>query len=233
MINPTSPIQALRVSKIISGRSVLREIDLQIAQGECVALMGNNGAGKTTLLRCLVALARPTTGEVRWFGQPAAQAADLRRLIGMVGHQTGVYEHLTVRENLLFAARMSAVDQPARKVDEMLDQVDLRIAADQQAYQVSRGTRQRLALARALIHEPQIVLLDEPFSGLDPCSRSWLATQLHDLQIRGCAVCFATHDQGLAKQIADRTLVLHEGTVFDAPLASGTSIENVLLRNAG
>ena len=232
MIKQVSPIQAIGVSKVIAGRSVLREIDLKLAAGECVALMGSNGAGKTTLLRCLAALSRPTMGEVRWFGQPAAQAAQLRRSIGIVGHQTGLYQHLTVRENLLFAARMSAIADPRSRVDTMLEQVDLRTSAEQRVRRVSRGTQQRLALARALIHQPQIVLLDEPFSGLDSAGRGWLAAQLRDLRANGCAVCMATHDEGQAWQSADRTLLLHQGRLVDDQVAADTPGETRLWRES-
>jgi heme ABC exporter ATP-binding subunit CcmA len=213
MTHQSSAIQTQRLSKSLGGRMVLREIDLTIATGECVALTGSNGAGKTTLLRCLAASARPTAGAVHWFGRPAAASPDHRRLVGIVAHETRLYAHLTLRENLLFAARMCAVTEPTRRADKLLEQIGLRSLADRQVRQISKGMRQRLALARALIHEPPIMLLDEPFSGLDAASRDWLAEQLHERRAGGCAVCFSTHDEQQTRQFADRTLILRNGSL--------------------
>jgi heme exporter protein A len=213
MMNQSIAIQTLRLSKSLGGRKVLREIDLEIATGECVALTGSNGAGKTTLLRCLAAIARPTTGEVRWFGQPAAASPDQRRLVGLVAHESRLYAHLTLRENLLFAARMCAVTEPVRRGDRLLEQIGLRSLADRQVRQISQGMRQRLALARALIHDPPILLLDEPFSGLDAASRDWLVGLLHEQRSAGRAICFATHNEEHSRQLAARTLILRRGSL--------------------
>jgi heme exporter protein A len=213
MTNQPSAIQARQLSKSLGGQMVLREIDLQIAAGEFVALMGDNGSGKTTLLRCLAAIARPTAGEVRWFGQPAAAQPDQRRLIGMVAHESRLYAHLTLRENLIFAARMCAVSAPAQRADGLLEQIGLRSLADRQVRQISKGMRQRLALARALIHDPPILLLDEPFSGLDAAGRDWLAGVLREQRASGCAVCCVTHDEEQTRQLADRTLILRDGSL--------------------
>lgn len=208
MIHLSHPIQSLHLSKCLGGRMVLRGIDLTIAAGECVALTGDNGAGKTTLLRCLAAITRPTAGEVLWFGRPAGVNADQRRLVGMVAHESRVYAHLTLRENLLFAARMWAVAEAPQRADALLKRIDLQAAADRQVRHVSKGMRQRLALARALMHEPPILLLDEPFSGLDSASRDWLAGLLQELKGGGRAICLATHDLEHTRRLADRMLHL-------------------------
>ncbi len=213
MSNQSSAIQTLRLSKHFGGRRVLREIDLEIATGECVALTGSNGSGKTTLLRCLAAVARPTTGEVHWFGRPAAASPDQRRVVGLVAHENRLYAHLTVRENLIFAARMCAVIEPARRCDKLLEQTSLRSLADRQVRQISQGMRQRLALARSLIHDPPIVLLDEPFSGLDAASRDWLVGLLHELRADGHAICFSTHNEEDSQRLADRTWILRDGSL--------------------
>lgn len=213
MTSQSSPIQTQRLSKSLGDRMVLRAIDLEIAAGECVALTGSNGAGKTTLLRCLAAIARPTTGEVRWFGRAAASSPEQRRLVGMVAHDSRVYANLTLRENLLFAARMCAVPAPARRAEALLERIGLRSSGDRQVRQISQGMRQRLALARALIHDPPILLLDEPFSGLDVAGREWLAGLLDEQRSGGCAVCFATHGEEQTRQLADRTLVLRDGSL--------------------
>ncbi len=211
MIKPISAIQALRLSKHLDGHRVLREIDLEIAKGECVALMGGNGAGKTTLLRCLAGIVRPTSGEVRWFGRPATEVPEQRQLVGMVAHESGLYTHLTLRENLLFAARMRMLSDRSRVVDNLLEQIGLRKMAGRQVRQLSKGMSQRLALARTLIYDPPILLLDEPFTGLDQASRDWLIELLSQQRANGRAVCFATHDEDHSRQLADRTLVLHHG----------------------
>lgn len=193
---------------------VLREVDLEIAAGECVVLTGENGSGKTTLLRCLAAQARPSSGKVFWFGHLAAGHPEQRKLIGMVTHESRLYPHLTLRENLLFAARMCALDEPRQRVDSLLDQIGLQSLADRQVRQVSRGIQQRLAVARALIHNPPILVLDEPFSGLDSLSRDWLTGILKELRATGCAVCLATHDEEQMRLLADRILMLRKGSLI-------------------
>jgi heme exporter protein A len=204
-------IRAQRLSKRLGDRLVLREIDLEVAAGECVALTGSNGSGKTTLLRTLAALTRPTSGDVYWFDRQAAASPQQRQMVGMVSHESRLYAHLTLRENLVFAARLCAVDQPGRRADQLLDQTGLRSHADRQVRQVSKGMGQRLALARALIHDPPILLLDEPFSGLDATSRDWLTELLHLKKANGGAICFATHDINETGQLADRILNLQDG----------------------
>ncbi len=210
---PPSAIQCRRLSKSLGGRLVLRGIDLEIASGQCVALTGSNGAGKTTLLRCLAGRARPTQGEVRWFGRRAGADPRQRQRVGMAAHDSRLYGHLTLRENLLFAARMCAVAAAARRAESLLEQTGLRPWADRQAREISKGMRQRLALARALIHDPPIVLLDEPFSGLDAAGRQWLAALLGEQRQAGRTICFATHDETQTRQLADRLLVLQAGTL--------------------
>ncbi len=152
-------ISARRLSKRFGARRVLDAIELQVAAGQCVVLTGANGAGKTTLLRCLASLLRPSDGEVRWFGQSSADPA-ARRLIGMVAHETRLYPHLTLRENLVFAARMHDVAGPRRRADELLAAVGLAAHADRLPPALSRGMRQRAAVARAILHDPPILLLD-------------------------------------------------------------------------
>ncbi len=232
MTNQKSAIQAQRLSKRIGDRRVLREIDLEIAEGECVALTGSNGTGKTTLLRCLSAIARPTSGKVYWFGRPAAADPAQRRLIGMVSHESRLYAHLTLRENLVFAARLFSVADPGERAEQLLKQIGLVSLADRQVGQISRGMGQRLALARALIHDPPILLLDEPFSGLDRSSRDWLARLLHERREQGRTLCFSTHDEQQTGQIADRTLTLSGGFLTGHPVVADQSMEENRHRHA-
>ncbi len=210
-------ISARRLSKHFAARAVLDAIDLDIAAGQSVALTGANGAGKTTLLRCLASLVRPSDGEVRWFGESSADPA-ARRLIGMVAHETRLYPHLTLRENLVFAARMHDVAGPRRRADEMLAAVGLAAHADRLPPALSRGMRQRGAVARAIIHEPPILLLDEPFAGLDAEAARWLFDRLMDFRRGGGALCMTLHDEDRAARLADVVLLLRGGRLGRAEI---------------
>jgi heme exporter protein A len=216
MTQPPAAIQAQQLSKAFGGRPVLDALDLEIPTGQCVALSGANGAGKTTLLRCLATLLRPDGGEVRWFGRPAGRDAALRRWIGMVSHESGLYSHLSLAENLAFAARMTGVDDARRRTAHWLEMTGLMSWGDALPAHVSRGMRQRLAVARALIHDPPLLLLDEPFSGLDANGRQWLLRLLADLRNRGRTICFVTHEDNTIRQLAHRVVELRQGKTCDA-----------------
>jgi ABC-type multidrug transport system ATPase subunit len=208
-------IQTRTLCRSFGSRVVLRQIDLDIAAGETVALTGANGAGKTTLLRCLAALNRPTAGAVFWFGQPAALNSPACRLLGVVTHESQNYLHLTVDENLLFAARMHDVPQRRERVEQWAEYFGLTRHRQHQAATLSRGLQQRLALARTLIHNPRILLWDEPFSGLDAESAKWLQQLLMALRTQGKTICFSTHDDEIARHYADRILQLHAGRLCE------------------
>jgi heme ABC exporter ATP-binding subunit CcmA len=208
-------VEAKRLSKTFGNQLVLRELDLEISTGEAVAVIGANGSGKTTLLRCLASLLRPSSGDVVWFGRsPFANRSD-RRLLGTVGHGSALYPHLTVKENLLFAARMCDVAEPQSRVSELLHASGLDGQADRPAGRISRGTRQRVAILRAMVHEPPILLLDEPTSGLDADGTDWLVSLLNERRDRGCAICFATHDDRLTDGLANRVAELRSGRVHE------------------
>ncbi len=206
------------------GRSVvLRDLTLSVTAGEALAVFGPNGAGKSTTLRLLAGLMAPTTGELCVFGDPVAHP-DVRRRIGLVAHQSFLYPDLTARENLLFYARMYGFADAEARVDAWLERVALADVAGRAVRLFSRGMEQRLSLARALLHEPDLVLLDEPWSGLDADAADWLGTMLLELRGRGRTIVVATHDFERGLAVATRVLIVHRGRVaWDAPVQADTA----------
>jgi heme ABC exporter ATP-binding subunit CcmA len=210
-------VEVSHLSVELAGRLVLDEIDLRIAPGQTVAVLGSNGAGKTTLLRCLAGLTRPTLGDIWWFGQSPRQHPKLRRLVGMAAHQSWVYGELTPYENLLFCAQMYGVVEPVLRVDQLLADAALQRHAHIPTAQLSQGMRQRLAICRALTHDPPILLLDEPFSGLDIDGQRWLEQRLVQLRSRSTAICLTMHQREIAGRLADCVLQLEGGQLQNAP----------------
>jgi heme ABC exporter ATP-binding subunit CcmA len=208
----------LEVRDLISGYGevqILWGVTLSLEQGKLTTLVGSNGAGKTTLLRCLAGLLRPTSGEVDWFGQPALGSSARRRLVGMVAHETRLYPQLTLLENLIFAARMYGVCGAAPCAVQMLEAIGLATAASLRPTQISRGMQQRLALARALIHEPPILLLDEPFAGLDAAGHGWLTEMLLGLRQQGRTICFSSHDPTASQRLAHVVFEVRGGRLVE------------------
>ena len=202
-------LQARGLSFVRSSRVVFQGVDLAIAPGEIVGLLGSNGVGKTTLLRCLAGASRPTAGEVTWRGEAAGSCPAARRLVGFLGHESGLYRALTAWENLLFAGRMCGIDHVGDRAAELLSSFGLHRQAQQTVGRLSRGMRQRLAIARAVIHDPPILLLDEPFTSLDASGRCWLVEFLCGLRQRSRAILLATHEAAESRCFADRLLGLH------------------------
>ena len=205
-------IAAADVSKAFGRSVVLRDVTLRIGVGEAVAVFGPNGAGKSTMLRLFAGLMAPSGGRLRTFGV-AGPDATVRRRIGLVAHQSFLYPDLTARENLLFYARMFDLPDAVERVRLWLDRVALAEAGARPVRLFSRGMEQRLALARALIHDPALVLLDEPWTGLDAASADWLAERLCELRDRGRTVVVATHDFERGLGVATRALIVHRGRV--------------------
>ncbi len=176
--------------------------------------MGDNGSGKTTLLRCLAGIAQTDAGELLWHGEPAGASPELSRMLGMVAHESQLYPNLTLQENLLFAARMTRVRQPANQVSDWLERIGLSAFANSLPGEISHGMRRRVSVARGLIHKPRLVLMDEPFSGLDTEGQIWLAELLNSLQLQHQSICFTTHDIKHAQTCSDRVLVLKNGLLL-------------------
>ena len=212
MIGP--PIRAERLARGFGGVRVLTGVDLTVAAGEVVVLLGPNGAGKTTLLRILALLLAPTGGRLVLFGTDAKRApAALRRRIGYAGHEISCYPDLSGAENLAFYAQLFGVAEPAARIARLLAWAGLDGAGRRPVRTYSRGMSQRLALARALLHEPDLLLLDEPFSGLDPDAVERLQQQLLELRAAGHSIVLATHDVDRAAPVASRIAILHRGRI--------------------
>lgn len=192
--------------------SVLRGLDLEVAAGECLALFGANGAGKSTLLRTLAGLLRGDAGKVEIFGRGLPADAALRARIGYLGHDAFLYRDLGARENLAYYARLFGI-RDAGRPDALLAEVGLTRYADRRVATFSRGMLQRLGLARALLHEPDLLLLDEPLTGLDPQGAALLASILAALRVRGVTVLMATHDIERALASATRAVVVGRGRI--------------------
>ncbi len=192
----------------------LRGIDLEVRSGEFMTIVGPNGAGKTTLLRILATLSRPTQGQVNIAGHMLPKGADqARRQIGLLSHQPLLYGDLTAEENLRFFGRMYDVPQLEARILELLDKVDLLDRRSSRARTFSRGMQQRLAIARALLHNPAVVLLDEPFTGLDPRASDRLEELLHLLRDGQRTVVMTIHDLERGWAMCDRALVLARGKI--------------------
>ena len=212
MVGP--PLRAEGLARRFGGMTVLESVDLAVDAGEAVVLLGPNGAGKTTLLRILALLLAPTGGRLLLFGSDATRApAALRRRIGYVGHEISCYPELSAAENLAFYARLFGVSEAPARIARLLAWAGLDGAGRRPVRAYSRGMGQRLALARALLHEPDLVLLDEPFSGLDPDAVERLQQQLLELRAAGHSILLATHDVERAAPIASRLAILHRGRI--------------------
>jgi len=214
---PARPIiEAVKLVKVYGLMPVLRGLDLSIQRGEFVALLGANGNGKSTFLRLLTGLTRPTSGTLRIGGWEMPQeAAAVRAQLGLVSHRSLLYDNLTARENLLFFGRLYNLPQDAlnARVDELLRQVGLYKRAHDLPRQFSRGMLQRLSIARALIHTPEILLFDEPHTGLDQSAAQILDNLLTTSHAQGRTIIMVTHHIERAAELVNRALIIHRGTL--------------------
>jgi heme exporter protein A len=222
-----SALELRQVTKSYGGRRALIDVSATFVPGRVGAVLGPNGAGKSTLLSILSTLVAPSAGEVRWGDEPLGRASPARRRIGYVGHDPGLYGDLTARENLVLFAELYGIGQPRERALAMLSRVGLDDAPpDAPARTFSRGMLQRLALARALLHEPELLLFDEPSSALDPAGAAWLQTELGAERAGGRIVVLVTHDLEAAATIAEHVIVLRRGrVVFDDTRPGGFGAE--------
>ena len=205
-------VTATNLGRHFGRRKALSQVSFECHAGEILGLLGPNGAGKSTLLSILATLLAPSTGDISYGGHTAARGgAALRARLGMLGHDLYLYPELTARENLLFFARLYGQSRPNACVDRGLTLSNLADRADDPVAGFSRGMRQRLALERALVHSPRLLLLDEPFTGLDQASTTALVSRLRGLQADGCVIILATHDLEVAEPLLSRALFLRAG----------------------
>ena len=207
---PELVIKAVGLGRQFASVAALRAVDLEVRQGESVTIFGPNGAGKTTLLRLLSALLRPTEGELRLFGEPSLDST-VRRRIGLVSHGSCLYGDLSAIENLRFYAELYGIENQEAQIAAVLQEVELTAWQGRPVRTFSRGMEQRFALARAFLHDPDLVLLDEPYSGLDPQAVKRLQEILLRLHRRGKTIVVTTHDIGHGLEICDHALILAGG----------------------
>lgn len=211
---PAIMIKVRRLVKRFGLKTVLRGLDFQVEQGEFVALLGPNGAGKTTFLRILASLSRPSLGEVSiaGYGLPH-QSAAVRRRLGVVSHLPLLYGDLTAEENLRFYGRMYGVVNLQSRVAEVLDLVGLTARRRDLVRTFSRGMQQRLAIGRAVLHDPDVMLFDEPHTGLDQDASAMLDSVLEEVAASGRTVVMTSHDLARAADLASRFDVLSRGVI--------------------
>ena len=207
----TTVVETRALSRSFGTRRAVVGVDLVLERGDCLALFGPNGAGKTTLLRMLAGLLKPTSGSARIDGVELPGGAELRARIGLISHASMLYAALTARENVEFAARLYGVRDPRAAAERALERIRVLDRADALVRSLSRGLQQRVSIARATVHDPQVVLLDEPFTGLDELGAAALTEMLHELRAREHTLVLVTHNvpQGLA--LATHAGIMREG----------------------
>lgn len=209
----TKVIEAEEVQKTFSWTPVLQGVSCQIDVGEIVSIFGPNGAGKTTFLRILATLLQPSGGRLRLFNQSPTSAA-VRRRLGFLGHESFLYPDLTPEENLTFYGRAYQLENIATRIDAVLEAVGLQPWRKTPVRIFSRGMEQRLSLARAILHDPDLLLLDEPYTGLDARGVTTLQDVLATAKERGKTVVLTTHDFALGLNISSQALILHRGRIL-------------------
>jgi len=212
-------ITATALTRRFGSRTAVSDLSIEIGRSEIVALLGPNGAGKTTTLRMLAGLIGPTSGTIAIDGVALSRstAGVLRSRIGFLPETPGLWDRLTVRENLLTYAGLYGVADRTHAVDRILDRLQMLDRAPTRTAELSKGMRQKAALARTLLHNPTVLLLDEPMSGLDPEISREVRQILIERRSAGCAILVSTHNLDAAERLADRVVVLHERVLAAGP----------------
>jgi len=212
-------IETRDISKVYHGRKVVNEVNVAVDSGEIVGLLGPNGAGKTTSFYMIVGLVRPDSGRVYFKGQDITSKPMCSRAkmgIGYLSQEPSVFRKLTVRENVLAILEMTGASskEKKRRLSELLDELDLAPLADQKAFTLSGGERRRLEITRALVTSPDIIMLDEPFSGVDPLAVADVQKIVIQLRDRGLGILITDHNVRETLSVVDRAYLLYEGKVL-------------------
>ena len=222
-------IEVRKLIKRFGMKTVLRGLDFDVQPGEFVAILGPNGAGKTTMLRILASLSRPSLGEVRVAGyRLPGQAAAVRARLGVVSHLPLLYGDLTAEENLRFYGRMYSVSRLNERMTEVLELIGLEVYRHQLVRTFSRGMQQRLAIGRAVLHDPDVMLFDEPYTGLDQDASNMLDNVLQTVAAQGRTVVMTSHDLVRAEGLASRFDVLSRGVIAASATRSQLRRSNLL-----
>jgi heme exporter protein A len=222
-------IEVRKLVKRFGLKTILRGLDFHVSQGEFVALLGPNGAGKTTFLRILATLSRPSLGDIRISGYSLPnQSAQVRQKLGVVSHMPLLYGDLTAEENLRFFGRMYAVPNLTDRISEVLELVGLASRRRDLVRTFSRGMQQRLAIGRAVLHDPEVMLLDEPHTGLDQDACDRLDRILREVAARGRTVVMTSHDLARVEDLATRYDVLSKGCIAASTTKAELKSGNIL-----
>lgn len=232
---PTPAIALSGVTKRFGLKTAVQDLSLEVAEGSLCGFIGPNGSGKTTTIRMILRILLPTEGSVRVLGEETGDAADDRT--GYLPEERGLYRRMRVREVLRFFAKLKGVRKPDVAIDRWLERLDLREREMSRIDTLSKGLAQKVQLIAAVLHDPKLLILDEPFSGLDPVNVEVLREVVLDLRRRGTTVVFSTHDMDMAERLCDTVMMIHEGTkVLDGPvdaIKAQRGVETVRVRFAG
>jgi heme exporter protein A len=204
-------VEVTELTREFGPRRAVAGVTFSLAPGECLALFGPNGAGKTTLLRVLAGLLRPTAGSARVSGIHLPGGALARSRVGLISHHTMLYEALSARENVSFAAQLYGIRDARVRVEDSLRRMSMLERADAPVRALSRGMQQRVSIARAMVHQPQLVLADEPYSGLDESGARSLTALLQELRSAGTAIIIVTHNLAEGLSLATHAAVMQRG----------------------
>ena len=204
-------IEATGLTRLFGRQRAVDDVSFALEAGESMALFGPNGAGKTTLLRLLAGLLRPTNGRAVITGAEARGEATVRGRVGLISHQTMLYPALTALENVVFAARLHGVESARSAAVAALERMGIATRKDSMVKTLSRGMQQRVSIARAIVHAPAVLLLDEPYSGLDAGGAAALSRMIHELRTGGASVVLVTHNVAEGLAVATHATVMLAG----------------------
>jgi heme exporter protein A len=222
MAETDSVLAAQDLSRDFGRQHAVRSVTFALGRGESLALFGPNGAGKTTLLRLFAGLLRPTSGLAAVSGGDVHEDATLRGRIGLISHQTMLYPALTALENVEFAARLHGVAAPRTSAMRAMERLGIVSRAGSPVRTLSRGMQQRVSIARAIVHAPAVLLLDEPYTGLDAVGAATLSAMLHGLRAQGATLVLVTHNVAEGLAVASHAAIMMRGTLARFSASSGT-----------